>query len=274
MAYFKLRLNIQLLLQFLFFNLSFQEIQECSKDTPIKYQNKCSLKYCTESEFINGNCVVNNNIIRTQWLNNIILIGDISYKYSYPYFDLDNNLIIATYPYDDNEESEIYRSRIFYGIQTNGRPLFYNKKTGFQSKKIYNLSYILPKKISKAISIKAFTIENENNFYNYTFLIGTSDEYTELFKFDNTYFKRGGINSFFGDILSSKRFYIETSNNKNETLLAYIGYKSGEYILAFKGFDFYYNSSVKINKYSYDKFKQVSNTGMCSCLIFLKFNFL
>ena len=266
MAYFKLRLNIQLLLQFLFFNLSFQEIQECSKDTPIKYQNKCSLKYCTESEFINGNCVVNNNIIRTQWLNNIILIGDISYKYSYPYFDLDNNLIIATYPYDDNEESEIYRSRIFYGIQTNGRPLFYNKKKGFQSKKIYNLSYILPKKISKAISIKAFTIENENNFYNYTFLIGTSDEYTELFKFDNTYFKRGGINSFFGDILSSKRFYIETSNNKNETLLAYIGYKSGEYILAFKGFDFYYNSSVKINKYSYDKFKQVSNTGMCSCL--------
>ena len=266
MAYFKYRLNIQLLLQFLFFNFSFQEIQECSKDTPILKQNECILKYCTESEFINRNCIVNNNIIKTQWLNNIILIGDISYKYSYPYFDLDNNLIIATYPYDDNEESEIYRSRIFYGIQKNGRPLFYKKKTGFHSKKVYNLSYILPKKISEAISVKAFTIENENKYYNYTFLIGTSDEYTEMYKFDNTYFKRGGISSFFGEILSSKRFYIETSDYKNETLLAYIGYKSETYRLIFKGFHFYYNSSVKLMKYSYDSFKQVSNTGMCSCL--------
>ena len=90
----------------------------------------------------------------------------------------------------------------------------------------------------------------------------------ELYKFENTYFKRGEINSFFGDILLSKRFYIETSDNKNETLLAYIGYKSGEYRLSFKGFSFYYNSSVKINRYSYDNFKQVSNTGMCSCLNF------
>jgi len=147
MAYFKLRLNIHLLL-FLFLNISFQEAQECPKDLPIKYKNECSIKYCIESEYLNRNCVVNNNVIKTQWLNNIILIGDISYKYSYPYFDFDNNLIIVTYPYDDNIESEIHRSRIFYGIQKNGRPLFYDRNSDFQSKKIYNLSYIIPKKIS------------------------------------------------------------------------------------------------------------------------------
>ena len=265
MAYFEIRFNIHLLL-FLFFNFSFQEIQECPKNTPIKYQNECILRFCSELEILNGNCVINNDIINTQWLNNIILIGDISYKYSDPYFDLNNNLIIATYPYDDNEESEIYRSRIFYGIQKNGRPLFYDKNKGFQSKKIYNLSYIIPKKITKAISIKAFNVENEKKYYNLAFLIGTSDEYTELYEFKSHYFKRGSITSFFGDILSSKRFYIETSDNKNETLLAYIGYKSYSYSLLFKGFSFYYNSTVKIMKYSYDKFKQVSNTGMCSCL--------
>ena len=112
MAYFKLRLNIHLfsvlqfiffkdfkkvIFLFLFFNFSFQEIEKCPKDIPIKYQNECNLKYCTESEYQNGNCVVNNDIIKSQWLNNIILIGDISYKYSYPYFDLNNNLIIVTY---------------------------------------------------------------------------------------------------------------------------------------------------------------------------------
>ena len=263
MAYFKIRLNIQLLL-FLFFNFSLQEIIECPKNTPIKYQDECSLKYCAESEYLNGNCIVNNDVIKTQWLNNIILIGDISYKYSIPYFDINNNLIIATYPYDDDIENEIYLSRIFYGIQKNGRPLFYDKISDFQSRKIYNLSTIIPKKISEAIAIKAF--KNENKYYNYTFLIGTSDEYTELYNLQNTNSKKGSITSFFGDILSSKKFYIETSNNKNETLLAYIGYKSDYYRLMFKGFSFYYNSSIKTVKYSYDKFKQVSNTGMCSCL--------
>ena len=124
----------------------------------------------------------------------------------------------------------------------------------------------MPKKICEVISIKAFKIENESIYYNYTLLIGASDEYLELYKFENTYFKRGVISSFFGDILSSKRFYIETSDNKNETLLAYIGYKGENYRLIFKGFDFYYNSSVHINRYAYDSFKQVSNTGMCSCL--------
>ena len=42
MAYFEVGLNIHLIL-FLLFNFSFQQLQDCPKNSPIKYQNGCSL---------------------------------------------------------------------------------------------------------------------------------------------------------------------------------------------------------------------------------------
>ena len=58
-----------------------QQEEECPKDMPIKYQNTCQLKYCRESDYNENNCIISNTIIKKQWLNNIILVGDISYIY-------------------------------------------------------------------------------------------------------------------------------------------------------------------------------------------------
>jgi hypothetical protein len=40
------------------------------------------MKFCTEEEFDNNVCVKDNEIIRVQWLNNIIKLGPIKYRNS------------------------------------------------------------------------------------------------------------------------------------------------------------------------------------------------
>ena len=45
---------------------------ECDKTTPILKDGFCLLKYCTEEEYKNEICKIDNKIIKTQWLNNII----------------------------------------------------------------------------------------------------------------------------------------------------------------------------------------------------------
>ena len=47
---------------------------ECNIDTPILTETGCQLKYCSKAEFDSGDCVIDNSIAKTQWLNNIISI--------------------------------------------------------------------------------------------------------------------------------------------------------------------------------------------------------
>ena len=62
----------------LFFSLFINFIlnQECDRNTPIKKDNSCILTYCTDEEFSDGTCEISNEIIKTQWLTNIIWIGE------------------------------------------------------------------------------------------------------------------------------------------------------------------------------------------------------
>ena len=43
--------------------------QECPENTPIQTSGSCQSIYCNEDEFQNGDCIINNSIIKTQWLN-------------------------------------------------------------------------------------------------------------------------------------------------------------------------------------------------------------
>ena len=55
--------------------------KECNKSYPILKEEECVLIYCTEEEYNEGICSKNNSIVRTQWLNNIIQVGDKNYRY-------------------------------------------------------------------------------------------------------------------------------------------------------------------------------------------------
>ena len=50
---------------------------ECDRSFPIKTSDgSCVLRFCTEEEFNNKDCILDNQIVKTQYLNNIIIVGD------------------------------------------------------------------------------------------------------------------------------------------------------------------------------------------------------
>ena len=248
--------------------ISSEEIIECPKNSPILNNNICKSKFCTLSEYISGICIISNNIIKTQWLNNLISIADLSFKYVNFLFDFDDNLIISSCPYDNKNDTDlIYKSRIFFGIKQNGRNYFYNYRNNlFEITKSYTLNNPRNKQISEACIIKIQDEDNIGVFYNYNFFIGLTDAYRELYDFENNVMKGGSIGDFFGDNPTTKRYYIEVSDNKNEILFVFNGIINGNYKLMFKGYSLRYSDGLKTTKYTYQFIDDVSNTGMCSCL--------
>ena len=59
---------------FLFFSIIKSSLTECSRDEPILENGSCKLEYCSDSDFESRKYIINNSIIKTQWLNNIIII--------------------------------------------------------------------------------------------------------------------------------------------------------------------------------------------------------
>ena len=86
---------------------------ECGRDTPIRVGTQCQFTYCEESE----GCIKSNSIIKTQWLNNIILVGENNFRYI-NFVTSDETTIFYTTPYP------VSRERIFFGINSIGEPIF------------------------------------------------------------------------------------------------------------------------------------------------------
>ena len=102
---------------------------ECDKTTPILKGRFCLLKYCTEEEYKKEICKIDNKIIKTQWLNNIIKIGDKNFRYVNFANYSNGDMIVETTSCPGSSK------RMFYGIKSNGRALFTNnsetKNTNF-----------------------------------------------------------------------------------------------------------------------------------------------
>ena len=98
----------QLFLLLNIFVYSLQEVNSCPKDSPIKYNNSCVSRFCNQLEYNNKTCILDNEIVRIQWLNKIVKVSkDLSYKYANPICK-DNILIIFSYPYDNDSTNDIY----------------------------------------------------------------------------------------------------------------------------------------------------------------------
>ena len=61
--------------------ISIRYTYECPKENPILKDNECWLTYCSQSQINTGICTVNNLLIKTQWLNDIIIVGENNYIY-------------------------------------------------------------------------------------------------------------------------------------------------------------------------------------------------
>lgn len=56
--------------------------EECDRTEPILLKNgSCVLQFCTKEQFKNEECIINNQIIKTQLITNIIWVGEDDFRY-------------------------------------------------------------------------------------------------------------------------------------------------------------------------------------------------
>ena len=159
-------------------------LNKCDKNTPILLQNgSCVLQYCTDKEYKEKKCKIDNDIIKTQWLNNIIWIGDKDFRYiNFASFS-NGDMILETTSIPGNSK------RMFYGVKKNGRALFKNK-TENKMTKFYYLEAKNQTENEGNIRYEAeiFISTINGGDYNgkeYLVSVGKGARYAELYDFDN-----------------------------------------------------------------------------------------
>jgi len=194
-------------------------INSCSIEKPILLKNNsCVAQYCTEEQFKNEECKIDNEIIKIQWLNNIICIGEKSFRFIN--FGLYSNGDIIL----EITSSPGSTKRIFYGLKQNGRIFFSNYNS-------YNFSMEVKNQITldenRKYDNKIFVVKiNDINYDNKEYLVsvGNSDQYIELYDFEENEIYQILAN----DYLESKTENIGTSfnyilDNNNIILFGFLG---------------------------------------------------
>jgi hypothetical protein len=189
-------------------------INECPRDMPILKAKNCTLTYCSETDFKSKICTVNNPIINTQWLNHIIIIGAQSFRYiNFAELANGNILIEANSPTDS--------TRMFYGMKTNGRPLFIieTKETLFYSK-----STEAAQEVSEGSIIK-------NTYSDKEFYFSISKGYNvEIFDIENFQIYKRSSDSFAGiEIYSIKQnVFPDKSSSADTFFICFVAKAEGD----------------------------------------------
>ena len=173
------QINIFLLLNVTIIKTILGQIEECSRELPIKVGDNCLSTYCSESQFKKGECNISNQIIKTQWLNNIISVGEKDFRYINFMTSSKGEMIFITSSFPMNQ------NRIFFGINSQGSPIFKDSNG--------NGTYIIKKTVTRGSNYERYESEtgsikiNNDNDVNkeYFISIGKAQTYTEIFDFIN-----------------------------------------------------------------------------------------
>ena len=144
---------------------------ECDRNAPILLSDgTCTLKYCSDEEYENNVCTISNEIIKTQWLTNIIKIGDKDFRYVNFATYSNGDMIVETTAYPGN------KYRYFYGLKPNGLPLFDN-----------SYHYIIDANYERNEAVNFVAIINDTQYLGQEYLVSFSkgSKYSELFMFDS-----------------------------------------------------------------------------------------
>ena len=180
----------------------YSKLSECPKELPILKDNNCSSILCEDEEFNLGLCTINNSIIKTQWLNNIIKFentnGEVFLDVSK---DLDK-LVFSTILPDNNE-------RIIYVEDINKRFFFQNYNNEKKSFIKKSLGIIQNTEISNKQICLAY------NNYNYIILINSNSDIQilNLDLYENNYLfitQSNFLNE--NKTISGKSFYCKNIN--------------------------------------------------------------
>jgi hypothetical protein len=148
-------------------------LSECDIEEPILLTNgTCASKYCSKEEFISNNCSISNSIIKIQWINNIIMVGEEHFRYLNLVKFSNGYLIFETTPYFYSNSK-----RNIYGLKKNGR-YYFNNKTKNEMTPFFTLSGTE----NKFESINFIIISNDGK--EFFMSIGRLITHTEIFDFE------------------------------------------------------------------------------------------
>ena len=194
---------------------------QCPKERPILKDNTCSLQYCTKLQFQNNECSIANEVIKTQWLTNIIRIGDLNFRYVNFASYSNGDMIIETTACPGNS------SRMFYGLKYNGRKFF--KKSDSQRTNFYLIEAneqpgnTNKYKYESEIFIATINDLNSNKKDEYIVSVSKSTQYTELYIFDQNLINQIQTKDLFDYEMTSLRFasFSYINNNINYTIIGF-----------------------------------------------------
>ena len=231
---------IQIIYNFFLFNLISCEIDECPRETPIKKGNECLSTYCSELQFESKDCIISNSIIKTQWLNNIILVGEKDFRFVNLISSLNGELLLST------SSSFPNRDRIYFGIDPIGNPIFNDKSIIKKSvvRNVRNNNIYRYESQPGLIKINDDNKQNKEYFIN----IGINKTYTEIFDYIN--YENNLIEIDYSEIIdiNIKSFYGSLinifENDKNYYILAVISSQNNFII---RKLNFYYDTNGDIS---------------------------
>ena len=233
---------------------------QCEKTTPYLRNNICSSNICEDNELLDNSCIIGNSIIKTQWINNILIFNESNYWSGEFAVNDDGDMII--------EYSSKGFERLFYGLKNDGSYYFNNDSN---HTKIINIE-------------SSYRFESKNIFIyinnkQYLFSIGTFISVSELYDLENIdAYSIKGTSEFLGFEIFSYAYSIlklETSSPKEYLIICtYTNSDEGDTI-ALKKFSFNQNnfdgiqiSSSSTNIYNNDyRSRVVSGFTMNSLII-------
>ena len=265
--FFKERIFILILLcLILSFHLSKSNNFSCNKTHPILKGGECLSIYCSDKEYNSSICFINNEIIKTQWLNNIMAISDINFRYNHPFLTSKGDLIIQTTSILGRPE------RNFYGITNEGRYYFTdsNEKESpyfsINATKIDTTEDVFKKEgIASAVQFEY----DENDYF---LSVGTYGGCAELIDYKSKTITRKLAGEFYYvPIVSEKSsiFLMKKLPNDNDKkkyyIISFIILNENSYYFMCK--IYYFNSTDITNGYQrvVNNYVQCANRRMTSC---------
>ena len=212
-------------------------LEDCEKEFPIKLSSgECVLQYCTKDDYESKECSINNTIIQTQFPNNIIIVGEISFRYLNFITFSNKDMVLETSSFPTSNK------RIFYGLKKNGR--YYFKKDNSEEETPFN--YLIAD-IEEEGKYESINYNLKKNGKEYIISIGRLDSYTELFDFDANKIFSKKSNELFGYSLYNMRpNLIEIDKEDNTFIFPSIAYVDG----VFSGIIFKFDLNINSNTIS------------------------
>ena len=230
------------------------KLENCQKDLPIitSSSTTCQMLYCTDEEFNNKNCIINNPITKIQWLNKKLILENQETSTVNTIINK-NNELICVFSFPDNNQ------RVLYIVSTETNEPFerYSKKSieyeGSDSK-LYS-------------SLGKFIINNDE------YIVDCSNNECEIYDYTQETETVFSILKFTGSKMSVNfeqfMFNPDIENNPNKLILGSIVKDySRNYYLTFVGIDFSEDENGSITYEIVNKNNQTKTTSTNTDYIF------